>query len=305
MAGREGAGHGVSAEVLDLPGRGVVQGVRAGVAPVPVQVERSRGPSGCRRPRRGGWTTSTEACGASTPGAAATARLASPADSLGEVARRRGRRPGRPRRSSASAAAHLRPPSRRTRARRAGRRRRARRRRPGRAGSSCVTNSAASVERRPGDADVERRVQQLREGAVGLRPLEGQVVGRDPVARRRATSSSWTVPLAVVRWPMPSQSSMTVTPGACRSTHATCSGPSTSRWAEHGDPVGEERAGAVALLAVQPPAVTVAASAWSGCRARAWCRPPTARCRTACRRAPRRRRTPAGRACPGARSALT
>ena len=40
-----------------------------------------------------------------------------------------------------------------------------------------------------------------------------------------STSTSSTVPLAVVRWPIPAQSSVTVTPAASRSTHATCSGP--------------------------------------------------------------------------------
>ncbi|GGJ30090.1 hypothetical protein GCM10010121_046820 [Streptomyces brasiliensis] len=37
------------------------------------------------------------------------------------------------------------------------------------------------------------------------------------------------MPLAVVRRPMPSQSSITVTPGASRGTYATCSLSSTAR----------------------------------------------------------------------------
>ncbi|WNZ14043.1 hypothetical protein [Streptomyces sp. 11x1] len=60
-------------------------------------------------------------------------------------------------------------------------------------------------------------MQRLGHDSVQLRALEGEVVRQDLSPRTR-THSRRTVPLAVVRRPRPSQSSITVTPGTPRGT---------------------------------------------------------------------------------------
>ena len=97
-------------------------------------------------------------------------------------------------------------------------------------------------QRAPGDTHVDGGVQELGDRAVESAARKVRWCGTTRSAGT-GTASRRTVPLAVVRWPMPSQSSTTVSPGASRGTYATCSVVVLGA-GEHRDPVGEQRAGA-------------------------------------------------------------
>ena len=121
-----------------------------------------------------------------------------------------------------------------------------------------------------------------------------------------ATSVRITLPLAVVRWPEPVPVVDDLDAGRVPFDPGDVQRAVDAEVRQHRDPVGEQRAGGVELASVQPPAAgAVRRSAWCGCRGRAWCPPRTARCRTACRPAPRRTGAPAAPACPCNRSWLT
>jgi len=75
------------------------------------------------------------------------------------------------------------------------------------------------LKRAKRDAGVDGGLDDLRDRAIGGGLVKGQV-SRITAVRGTVTPSSVTAPLAVVRWPKPSQLSMTVRPGASRSTKA-------------------------------------------------------------------------------------
>ena len=116
-------------------------------------------------------------------------------------------------------------------------------------------------QRGAGDAGVDRRVQHLGERAVRLRAgLEGQVVRRDP---RRVDVDVDELHAAAGRGalahPVPIVDDGDDGDAGCgaldpRDVHR----PVGAEVGEHRDPVGEQRARAVALLAVQHPVLAVA-----------------------------------------------